>query len=51
MGPAAAPPLRRDLASARRRDNTGGRGRNRYRCTDDERLLRHGRAVIAAVGS
>ncbi|MFD8826159.1 hypothetical protein ACFV1C_27870 [Streptomyces sp. NPDC059605] len=43
--------LRRDLASARRRDTTGGRGRNRYRCTDDERLPRHGRAMIAAVGS
>ncbi|MFJ2895346.1 HEAT repeat domain-containing protein [Streptomyces sp. NPDC087218] len=54
MGSAAAPAvplLRRELASARRHDNTGGRGRNRYRCAEDERLLRHGRAVIAAVGS
>ncbi|MFF8612269.1 hypothetical protein [Streptomyces sp. NPDC015350] len=47
----AVPLLRQELASARRHDNTGGRGRNRYRCADDERLLRHGRAVIAVVGS
>ncbi|MFF8713140.1 hypothetical protein ACF07T_17170 [Streptomyces sp. NPDC015184] len=54
MGSAAAPAvplLRQELAFARRHDNTGDRGRNRYRCADDERLLRHGRAVIAAVGS
>ncbi|TXS73899.1 hypothetical protein [Streptomyces sp. sk2.1] len=47
----AVPLLRQELASVRRHDNTRGRGRNRYRCADDERLLRHGRAVIAAVGS
>ncbi|MFH8369848.1 hypothetical protein [Streptomyces sp. NPDC018031] len=45
---AAVPLLRRELASARRHNNTGGTGRMRYRCADDELLLRHGRAVLAA---
>ncbi|MGW1409684.1 PBS lyase [Streptomyces sp. NPDC002403] len=53
MGPSATPAvplLRQELAAARRYDNTGGRGRIRYRCANDEQLLRHGRAVLAECG-
>ncbi|SFX60509.1 PBS lyase [Streptomyces atratus] len=53
MGPSAAPAvptLRQELAAARRYDNTGGRGRIRYRCANDEQLLRHGRAVLVECG-
>ncbi|MFD7493612.1 HEAT repeat domain-containing protein [Streptomyces sp. NPDC059832] len=53
MGPAAAPTvplLRQELAAARRYDNTGGTARSRYRCANDEQLLRHGRAVIEQCG-
>ncbi|MGW7709735.1 HEAT repeat domain-containing protein [Streptomyces sp. NPDC054771] len=53
MGSAAAPAvplLRQELAAVRRHNNTGGTGRMRYRCADDERLLRHGRAVLQVCG-
>lgn len=53
MGPAAAPVvplLREELAAARRHNNSGGRGRMRYRCADDEQLLRHARTVLGACG-
>lgn len=53
MGPAAGsavPLVREELAAARRHNNTGGTGRVRYRCADDERLLRHGRALLEACG-
>lgn len=53
MGSAAAPAvpvLRQELVAARRHNNTGGRGRMRYRCADDELLLQHARAVLKACG-
>ncbi|MFD6275156.1 hypothetical protein ACFWFI_06230 [Streptomyces sp. NPDC060209] len=53
MGSAAAPAvpvLRQELIAARRHNNTGGTGRMRYRCADDELLLQHARAVLMACG-
>ena len=54
MGSAAAPAvplLRQELASTRRHNNSGGVGRMRYRCADDETLLRHAHAVLDACGA
>ncbi|MBM7439379.1 hypothetical protein [Streptomyces sp. HB132] len=51
MGSAAAPAvpvLREEIAATRRHNNTGGEGRMRYRCADDELLLQHARAVLEA---
>ncbi|MEU3744327.1 MULTISPECIES: HEAT repeat domain-containing protein [Streptomyces] len=42
----AVPVVREELAAVRRHNNTGGTGRIRYRCADDELLLRHGRALL-----
>ncbi|MEU3693638.1 PBS lyase [Streptomyces narbonensis] len=42
----AVPVVREELATVRRHNNTGGTGRIRYRCADDELLLRHGRALL-----
>lgn len=47
----AVPVLRQELAAARRHNNTGGEGRMRYRCADDELLLSRARTVLAACGS
>ncbi|GGV98566.1 HEAT repeat domain-containing protein [Streptomyces narbonensis] len=44
----AVPVVREELAAVRRHNNTGGTGRMRYRCADDELLLRHGRALLEA---
>lgn len=44
----AVPVVRKELLAARRHDNTGGTGRIRYRCADDELLLGHGRALLEA---
>ncbi|MER5894154.1 hypothetical protein [Streptomyces sp. NPDC001876] len=46
----AVPVLRQELAAPRRHNNTGGRGRMRYRCADDELLLQHAGAVLEACG-
>ncbi|MFD4370333.1 hypothetical protein [Streptomyces sp. NPDC058486] len=55
MGAAAGPALpllRVELASPRRHENEGAqRGRMRYRIEEDERLLRHARAVLTAHGA
>ncbi|MFI6416667.1 PBS lyase [Streptomyces sp. NPDC050842] len=51
MGPAArsaVPVVREELAAVRRHNNTGGTGRIRYRCADDERLLGHALALLTA---
>ncbi|GGX21346.1 HEAT repeat domain-containing protein [Streptomyces noursei] len=53
MGPAATavvPLLREGFAAVRRHNNSGGTGRIRYRCADDERLLRHARAALMSCG-
>ncbi|MHB6912161.1 PBS lyase [Streptomyces sp. DB-54] len=53
MGPAATaavPLLRQEVAAVRRHNNSGGTGRIRYRCADDERLLRHARAALTSCG-
>ncbi|MEU7069960.1 PBS lyase [Streptomyces narbonensis] len=44
----AVPVVREELAAVRRHNNTGGTGRIRYRCADDELLLRRGRALLEA---
>lgn len=54
MGPAAAsavPVLRREVAAVRRHNDTGGTGRMRYHCADDELLLARARTVLEACGA
>ncbi|WP_345282986.1 hypothetical protein [Streptomyces gulbargensis] len=54
MGAAAAPAvplLRREIAAVRRHNNTGGTGRMRYHCADDELLLARARTVLEACGA